>query len=229
MSHTRVLLTGAGRGIGRATALALGRGGAHVALLARSSKELEQVAGEVRDLGGSASVFVVDLSCPEQVAPAIEAAVDALGGSLDLLINNAGIFNVAPIDGMDLAFWQRMLDVNLTAPMLVTQAALPALRLVSEPTIICVASIAAELGFPGNTAYCASKYGLKGFADALRADLAPLGIAVRTVYPRGTATTIFEGVEGDWDLTSMDTPEAVAAKILEAAQPGAPNDLRLAP
>lgn len=224
----RVLITGGGRGIGRATALALAGPGTSLALMARSKTELEATAQEVRALGGEASVHTVDLADPCAIAPAVQAAAASLGGGLDAVVNNAGLFDMRPIEAMPLDFWNRMLAVNLTAPMLVSQAALPALKLGTNPVIVNVASVAAETGFPGNAAYCASKYGLKGLSEALRCDLEPLGIAVRTVYPGATATTIFEAVDGDWDLASMDAPESVAALIASALKPGAKNDLRIA-
>lgn len=227
MSARRVLVTGAGRGIGRAIALAFAREGAQLALLARSQDQLEAVAEEVREAGGVAHVIVADLSAPHAVAPAAQRAVAALGGAVDVVINNAGIFDMRPIEELTLEFWEQMLAINLTAPMLVTQAALPGLEAGQDAVVILVASVAAETGYPGNTAYCASKYGLKGFADALREDLVPRGIAVRSVYPRGTNTTIFDDVQGDWDRASMDTPEAVAELVLAASRSDAENDLRM--
>ena len=227
MSARRVLLTGAGRGIGRAVALAFAREGAALALLARSRDELEAVAEEVHELGGAAHVLTVDLASASAITAACEEALAALGGGLDVLVNNAGIFDVCPIEQLTLELWERFLAINLTAPMLVTQASLLGLAVGREPVAIFIASIAAETGFPGNTAYCASKYGLRGFADALREELAPRGIAVRSVYPRGTDTTIFDAVEGDWDRASMDLPESVAELVLLASRAGARSDLRM--
>lgn len=222
----RVLITGAGRGIGRATAVLLAGSGAKLALMARSSDQLEEVAREVRERGGEASVHPVDLADPAAIEAVAQAAIRALGGALDGLIHNAGLFDMRPIEDMTLAFWERMLRVNLTAPMLLTRACLEALEAGVDPVIVHVASVAAEEGFPGNTAYCASKYGLKGLADALRCDLAPRGIAVRTVYPGATATTIFDDVAGGWDKSSMASPTSVAELISAALLPDAPDDLR---
>jgi NAD(P)-dependent dehydrogenase (short-subunit alcohol dehydrogenase family) len=195
--------------------------------LARSEGELEEVAREVRSRGGTAVVQTIDLTQPAEIGPAVAAAIAGLGGGLDVLINNAGLFDMHPLETMGLEFWQRMLDVNLTAPMLVSQACLEALGRGIDPVIINVASVAAESGFPGNAAYCASKYGLRGLGEAMRCDLEPRGIAVRCVYPRATDTSIFDEVAGDWNRATMDRPEDVAARILEATRPGAPDDLRM--
>ncbi len=197
MSARRVLVTGAGRGIGRAIALAFAREGAQLALLARSQDQLEAVAEEVREAGGVAHVIVADLSAPHAVAPAAQRAVAALGGAVDVVINNAGIFDMRPIEELTLEFWEQMLAINLTAPMLVTQAALPGLEAGQDAVVILVASVAAETGYPGNTAYCASKYGFTGVANALRDVQVPLVIAVPSIDPRASSTVMFDYVPRD--------------------------------
>jgi NAD(P)-dependent dehydrogenase (short-subunit alcohol dehydrogenase family) len=118
---------------------------------------------------------------------------------------------------MDHKAWSKIIDVNLTGAYYVTQESLEALEEGERPVIINVASGAAREGFPGCSAYCASKYGLKGFGDALRIDLAEKGIRVVTVYPRATDTTIFDDVEGDWDRSTMNTVQEVAEVIFSAA------------
>ena len=121
-------------------------------------------------------------------------------------------------------------DVNLTGAYYVTQESLGALEEGEQPVIINIASGAAKRGFPGNTAYCASKYGLKGFGDALRLDLAEKGIRVITVYPGATDTTIFDDVEGEWDRATMNTVDEVAEVIFGAVGAGDEvTDLDVAP
>lgn len=226
------LVTGAGRGIGRHTALALADAGPlAVVLMARSEDELAAVATEVRERGGEAHVVAADLCGDGQPEAACARALELLGGRLDLLVNNAGAFDLRDLEQVDRAFWDRMLAVNLTAPAFAVRACLPGLRAAAAaggaPAVVQVASIAAEVGFPGNAAYGASKYGLRGLSDCLRAELEPAGIAVRTVYPKGTDTSIFDDVAGDWDRATMDRPEDVAALIVRAAEPGAPDELRM--
>jgi len=228
----RALITGAGRGIGRHTALALARHDHwHLVLLARSREELERVAREVRELGSSCDVVAVDLTGDGEPEAACAAALELLGGRLDLLVNNAGAFDLCDLADLERAFWDRMLELNLTVPAFATRACLPGLQASAvadrAPVVVQVASIAAEVGFPGNAAYGASKYGLRGLSDSLRAELEPTGIAVRTVYPGATDTSIFDDVEGDWDRATMDRPEDVAELIRRAAEPDAPNELRM--
>ena len=226
------LITGAGRGIGRHTALALARESAwRLALVARSAQELEHVAVEVQRAGSHAHGLTADLTAADQPDAVAAAALECLDGRLDLLVNNAGSFDVRDLEQLDRPFWDRMLALNLTVPAFLAKACLGSLEVAAaaggSPAIVQVASIAAEQGFEGNAAYCSSKYGLRGLSDALRAELAPRGISVRTVYPKATDTEIFDDVQGDWDRSTMDAPEDVAELIRQAAEPDAPDELRM--
>lgn len=220
MAPLRVLITGGGRGIGRAAALRFAKEGAHVVVAARTSGELDDVVAEIEAAGGKGLAAQMNVTDLGSVEAAVWRATEFTEGPIDVLINNAGVFDVVPFDKMGHKAWSKMIDVNLTGAYYVTQESLGALEEGERPVVINVASGAAKQGFPGNTAYCASKYGLKGFGDALRIDLAEKGIRVVTVYPRGTDTTIFEGVPGDWDRSKMNTVEEVAEVIFSAASAG---------
>ncbi len=218
MSPLRVFVTGGGRGIGRAIALRFAREGALVAVAARTSSELDTVVSEIEAAGGKGLAAQLDFRDHGSIEAAVYRAVDFGEGVIDVLVNNAGIFEVKTFAETDLASWERMLDVNLTGPFLVTLEALGALRESKRAHIFQIASLAARQGYEGNTAYCASKYGLRGFSDALREDLRAEGIRVSTVYPGPTATTIFDGVPGTWDKASMNPPEAVAEVVWQGYQ-----------
>ena len=220
MAPLRVLITGGGRGIGRAAALRFAKEGAHVVVAARTSGELDDVVAEIEAAGGKGLAAQMNVTDLGSVEAAVWRATEFTEGPIDVLINNAGVFDVVPFEKMGHKAWSKMIDVNLTGAYYVTQESLGALEEGERPVIINVASGAAKQGFPGNTAYCASKYGLKGFGDALRIDLAEKGIRVVTVYPRGTDTAIFDGVPGDWDRSKMNTVEEVAEVIFSAASAG---------
>jgi 3-oxoacyl-[acyl-carrier protein] reductase len=220
MAPLRVLITGGGRGIGRAAALRFAKEGAHVVVAARTSGELDDVVAEIEAAGGKGLAAQMNVTDLGSVEAAVWRATEFTEGPIDVLINNAGVFDVVPFDKMGHKAWSKMIDVNLTGAYYVTQESLGALEEGERPVVINVASGAAKQGFPGNTAYCASKYGLKGFGDALRIDLAEKGIRVVTVYPRGTDTAIFDGVPGDWDRSKMNTVEEVAEVIFSAASAG---------
>jgi 3-oxoacyl-[acyl-carrier protein] reductase len=232
MNGPRTLITGGGRGIGRAIALRFARAGASVALLARTRSELESVADEVQRAGGRALALTLDLTDSAAIAPCIDEALAWHGGALDLLVNNAGVFEPRPVDELDDSSWSRTLAVNLTAPWLVTRRCLPALRAGERPQVTMINSTAGLEPYEGSAAYCASKYGLRGLADVLRLELAADGVRVASVYPRGTDTTIFDGLPGDWDRASMDRPEDVAEVVWDAwsAPDAAPrNDVEVGP
>ena len=211
----RVLITGGGRGIGRAIALRFAREKAHVAVAARSSGELDAVVKEIDAAGGKGAAQQMNVADHGSVEAAVWRAVEFTGGALDLLVNCAGVFDVKPFGQMDLAIWKRNIEINLNGPFYVTLEALDALLEGERPHIVNIASVAARQGFAGNTAYCASKYGLHGFTDALRLDLKDKGVRVSTVYPGLTDTTMVEKLPG-LDRSKMHRPEDVAEVVWRA-------------
>jgi NAD(P)-dependent dehydrogenase (short-subunit alcohol dehydrogenase family) len=223
---TRVLVTGGGRGIGRAIALRFAREGAHVCVAARSSGELDSVVAEIAAAGGKGRAQQMNVADFGSVEAAVFRAVEFLGGAMDLLVNCAGVFDVKPIASMDVATWDRHVGVNLNGAFYVTLESLDALLEGHRPHVVNVASVAARRGFAGNAAYCASKWGLRGFGEALRLDLAPKGVRVTTIYPGPTDTQIFDKVKIDVDRARMQKPDVVAQAVWNAhhAPDGAPID-----
>ena len=211
-----VLVTGAGRGIGRAIALRFAREGARLVLAARSEPELAAVAREAEALGGSALPVPMDVTDLASVEEGIHRGLEFTGGVLDVLVNNAGVFAVVPFVEMSPATWYRLLAVNLNGPFHVTLLALKGLEASERGHVFNVSSVAGREPFAGSSAYCTTKYGLRGFSDVLRLELGERGIRVSTVYPGATDTTIFDDVPGEWDRSTMNRPEDVAAVVWEA-------------
>ena len=143
-------------------------------------------------------------------------AIQFLGDQVDVLVNNAGVFETAPIEKLEIAKWHWMFEVNTHGPMYVTKECLDALLAAPRAHVFNIASVAGRRGFPGNAAYCASKYALRGFGDALREDLRPRGVRVSTVYPGPTDTSLFDKLPGEWDRSKMNKPEDVAEVVWKA-------------
>jgi NADP-dependent 3-hydroxy acid dehydrogenase YdfG len=216
MTALRVLVTGGGRGIGRAIALRFAREGASVVVAARTATEIDKVVAEIERAGGKGMAAQFDVREEQSVAAGMWRAMEFLGDEVDVLVNNAGVFHVAPLEETDYERWRWMFLANVDGPYFVTKECLPALKASGRGHVFNISSMAGKRGYAGNTAYCASKYALRGFGDALREELRPAGVRVSTVYPSSTDTAIFDGVPGNWDRSKMKQPEDVAEVLWKA-------------
>ncbi|MHB8419952.1 MAG: SDR family NAD(P)-dependent oxidoreductase [Myxococcales bacterium] len=181
------LVTGGGRGIGRAVALRLAREGARVAIWGRQRAPLEAVAAEIEGLSRKAAAIVCDVADPGQVGLAMERTRRELG-PVEVLVANAGIAPSAPIQKTTLAMFREVLDVNLVGAFLSLQAVLPEMVERRWGRIVTVASTAAKVGVPYTAAYCASKHGLLGLTRAAALDVADKGVTVNAVCPSWVET-----------------------------------------
>jgi len=214
------LVTGAGRGIGRAIALAFAAEGAAVALAARSRADLAEVAGEIRAAGGGRA-----LAIPTDVTNdgAVEALVEqtlADRGRLDILITSAGTAAFAALADSKPADWDAMLSVNLRAAMVCCRAVLPPMMRQGSGTIVNVASIAAKRALPGSAVYTATKAGLFGFSRVLAEELRSTGVRVGVLMPGAVDTPLWDTLGGSPPRDKMLRPEDVArAAVLMASLP----------
>jgi NAD(P)-dependent dehydrogenase (short-subunit alcohol dehydrogenase family) len=179
------LVTGGGRGIGRATAVALAAAGAGVVVTARSTDELEETVSSITAAGGEAGALACDLSDRAQSVELLERS-GAILGPVDILVNNAGIGGSAdprPLAEFRDAFWDLTLEINLTAPYLLSKAALPHMLSQRWGRIITVASINSRVPSPHGGAYTASKHGVLGLMRTLALEHAADGITVNCVCP----------------------------------------------
>jgi 3-oxoacyl-[acyl-carrier protein] reductase len=181
------LVTGASSGLGRTTAISLAQAGADVALMARSRGELDSAKEEVSKIGRLALTLPVDLASEAETAGAVGRTVEALG-RIDVLVNAAGTDAPGTVAELDVEGWDRTLAVNLRAPFLLSKAAFPHMREAGGGIIINISSVAGKKGWANASAYCASKFGLTGFTEALADEGKEHGIRAIVLYPGAMAT-----------------------------------------
>jgi NAD(P)-dependent dehydrogenase (short-subunit alcohol dehydrogenase family) len=181
------LITGASKGLGKAMALALAEAGARLALVSRNLELLNETAAATRMLGAETAVFQADVTDEAQVA-GLERAIVSEFGSIQILINNAGINIRKSITEFSLAEWRQVMDTNLTSVFLMCRAFVPRMKGRSYGRILNLTSIMSHVSIAGRTAYSASKTGLLGFTRALALELAPEKITVNGISPGPIAT-----------------------------------------
>jgi len=215
LSGKTALVTGASSGFGRALALELGRRGVGVFLVARREAELRQAAEEIRAAGGQADFHTCDLRCLPAVFDLVDVVLSRLK-KLDILVNNAGTGFQAPLLGTKRSEISEAVEINLCAPMFLTQAALPALLRAAPSDIVNVASLSGLRPSAEATVFCATKFGLVGFSRALALELEPAGVRVTTFCPGFMDTPLLDRFASRPGPKERIAPPA-AAKILADA------------
>jgi 3-hydroxybutyrate dehydrogenase len=213
------LITGGGRGIGRAIAFAFAREGARVALLARTDSEITRVAAEIKSECGSEAVsFACDVSDRESITRAFANVAEKFGRGIDILVNNAGIAESAPLLKTDDEMWLRHIGINLSGTFYATRAALPAMLATGWGRVINIASIAGKTGAPYISAYSASKHGVVGLTRCLALEVATKGITVNAICPGYVETDMAaHAVENITTKTGKSNDEA--RTIIERMSP----------
>ncbi|MFS0782759.1 3-ketoacyl-ACP reductase [Bacillus sp. 1P06AnD] len=219
LKNKTAIITGAGKGIGRATAIDLAKEGLNLGLLARSETELQKLCSQLEQTYGIKAVYAIaDVSDQQQVERAIDSIIEKLG-KVDILINNAGMAQFGAFLEMDPKDWERIIQVNLMGTYYVTRKVLPEILKQKEGSIINVSSTAGEKGFATGSAYAASKFAVLGLTESLMQEVRKQNIRVTAITPSTVNTDLAVnsglkiGEEG-----RMMQPEDVAELILSILQ-----------
>lgn len=215
-----VFVTGGSRGIGRAIAEACAReGAAAVAVSCFRTAETGEVARAVESFGARFLSVEMDVTVPEQVQRAIDTITHQFGG-LDVLVNNAGVYQAAPFLEISPEEWRRVFDINTHGPFFCCRFALPALQDSKRGAIINIASTAGKHGSRYQAAYNASKHGLLGMTKCLALEYASTGLTVNAICPGFVETDILSQARSDWSKLGASTPEQVQAQFVSRVPQG---------
>lgn len=218
MTSGVALITGAGRGIGRAIACTLAQTGVAMAICARTQCQLDESASAIRAAAARPIELLAhrcDISSPEEVAQLAKQVREQLG-VVRILINNAGIVARGRLDEQPIESWRQVVDVNLFGTYLVTRAFLPPMRAAKAGRIINIASISGRQGTAQLTAYCAAKHGLVGMTRALAEELRDEGIQVNAVCPGSVDTEMLVGTSFSPAMNAEDVAQVVRFLAIEA-------------
>lgn len=225
------LVTGASRGIGAAIAACLAGAGAKVALVARTGAALDSAAQRI---GANATAIRADLTLEESASSAAAQFREKFGAAPDILVNNAGMFVITQLHEMQPAQYESMLRLNLLAPFFLLRSFLPEMRERGSGHVVTIGSAGDRVVFPGNAAYCATKFGARAVHEVLREETRGKGVRATLISPSSVDTDIWEPIQftdgGTPERSGMMRPAAVAAAVLYAvSQPPNVNvdELRL--
>ncbi len=216
------VVTGAGKGIGRASAVALGREGAHVVVTARTKSDLDSVAQEIEGFGVRALVVPADVSRVEDVDRLARLSFDTFG-QVDILVNNAGVGKNGTVSSLTIEDYDWIMNTNMRSTFLCTKAFMPPMIERQEGWIVFVGSVAGTMGLPNEPIYCASKFAQLGFAQSIDYETRPYNVKVSYIAPGGTNTNygFYNGTRTPGDpmldgfLESEDVAEAVIFAVTQ--------------
>ncbi|MFC9125132.1 SDR family oxidoreductase [Streptomyces sp. NPDC057067] len=204
------LVTGAGSGIGRATARALAEAGASVAVAGRRLGRLEELRDELEAEGRKILVLELDVTDEQAVAAAVRSTTEQLG-RLDILVNNAGLMLLGPVENADTTDWTRMMDTNVMGLMYMTHAALPEL-IRNQGTVVQISSVAARVVGRGSAVYNAAKFAVNGFSEGLRQEVTERGVRVVVIEPGTVETELRE------HITHAPSKAAITERVAKIRQ-----------
>lgn len=220
LKNKRILLTGATGGIGRHLAIALARKGAKLAIVGRDTDKLDDLAREISGKGGVVEKIVADFDIIGMAQIVAATAAEKLGG-IEVLINNAAILDFIQFEDQPPERIAQMIHTNVTAPIQLARAVLPQFITNNQGHFVMIGSIFGSIGFPHYATYCASKFAIHGFSQALRRELVDTKIGVTYIAPRGVNTSMNDAATLAMLAKTggnLDEPEKVAAIVVKALE-----------
>jgi NADP-dependent 3-hydroxy acid dehydrogenase YdfG len=220
------IVTGASSGIGEATAEALAEAGAHVVLAARRVDELEAVADRIETAGGDALVVPTDVTVEADIDDLVAATTEAYG-RIDVLVNNAGVMLVEPLERADRSNFRQMVEVNLLGLMNLTHAVLPVMQEQGSGHVVNVSSVAGRFASENFSGYNATKFGVNGFTEALREEVTTEGIRTTVIEPGAVETELPTHITderilerfAEMDLPTLDPDDVARSIVYATSQP----------
>lgn len=213
LTNKVTIVTGASRGIGRAISIALARQDATVVLAAREISKLQETAKIIDSNGGKSLIVPTDLLNENSIKNLVNTTKDKFG-SLDILINNAGVTHSAKFEETTTEAWQQCMQVNATAPFILCREALPLLKKSTTSYIINVSSVVGVKGYPLQSAYTASKHAIRGMTMSLAEELNGTNVRVHLICPGGVDTELIPHVRPDLKSQDLMRPEEIAELVL---------------
>ena len=191
-----VVITGASSGLGEATARHLSAEGATVVLAARRTNRIKSLADEINDNGGKALAFTTDVTELEQIKKLVDKAVEEFG-RVDVMLNNAGLMPLSPLERLKVDEWNQLIDVNIKGVLNGIAAALPFMKEQRSGHFINVSSVAGHVVIPGGVVYCATKHAVRAISEGLRKEVKPYNIRTTIISPGAVATELPDSISED--------------------------------
>jgi NAD(P)-dependent dehydrogenase (short-subunit alcohol dehydrogenase family) len=207
------IVTGAGRGVGRAICVALAGEGASIVLASRTTNKLKETAEQVTAVGAKAEIVVTDLAEEESIENLVKVTNEKFG-KLDILVNNAGVTHSAKLEETRTEDWDRLFQVNTRAPFILCRQALPLLKKAEAAYIINIVSIVGVKCYPLQSAYTASKHALRGMTKSLAEELRGSNVRVHSICPGGIDTDMIGQIRPDIKKEDLMQPEEIAELVI---------------
>lgn len=220
LDQKTAIITGASSGIGQATALLLAESGVQVVLVSRRDEQLKQLADRILSTGGTAITVPTDITDCQQVQTMVETVLDKLG-CIDILVNSAGLIDVAPTIEASVERWQQLIQVNLLGTMYCCHAVAPVMQEQQQGHIVNISSVAGRTASAGVAAYNASKWGVGAFSEALRQELCRSGVRVTVVEPGWVETPLYDEIAGAMQERISRWQEGIGEPLLPEDVAGA--------